>query len=222
MLAGALWLILVLTTRIALSFHERRDVFCAAATGTDRQLTATRLEFDTRTPCHPVGATVRKGERYIIDFDVKVAWRDGSLPASPAGLGAGDLGFWGYAAAPLRRAVGANYLQPMLHIRGKDEWAGPSIQPLELRQHGSPLTRWRGEFVAPRDGELSLFANEGVLPFKVRGPARLLALPWTLKSYPVTHFYDDATYGNSGTACVTIVKADRDERSALSEALAGC
>jgi hypothetical protein len=51
---------------------------------------------------------------------------------------------------------------------------------------------YRGSFDAKRDGELLLFANDGVLPFN---------LPY---------FYEKSgePEGNTGTACVTLQRAD--------------
>jgi hypothetical protein len=96
--------------------------------------------------------------------------------------------------------ITANYLQPILEIRrgpGLLQWGNRvHIQPLELRQQGDSPTVWRGEFVAPRSGELALFPNEGVLPFRKND------------TYNVGYFYRDGRFGNGGMACVTIRRAD--------------
>ena len=185
-----LWILLAVATRISLAFMERGTALCAAPPEPSASASATwaRFHFDTRRPCHPSGLAVVKGRRYLVEMDVGRDWKDGGLPTDPRGLAAADLGLAGYVAVPLRRAVGARYLQPVAHIGGGS--AGPAIQPLDLEQRGTPPGLWRGEFVADRTGHLSLFANEAMLPFGDR-----------------TIFYTHQRYGNRGDARVTIVEA---------------
>jgi hypothetical protein len=205
MAALLLWAAFAVATRISLSLLERNGTLCAP-TGDGSDKSETTFAFDTRRACHPTALAVEKGRRYFIQMDVGTSWSDGGRAADPRGLSASDLGVAGYVGVPLRRAVGANYLQPVVHIQGGS--AGPVLQPLELQQRATPLGIWRGEFVAARSGRLSLFANEGMLPFRLRLPRKLLEWPWGLEDYPVTHFYDDEHLGNRGDAIVTIKRVD--------------
>jgi len=193
----AAWLVLTLATRLWLAFAERDGSFCARISRPEAAqpfVLGTRAQhflFDTRRPCHATGMTVRAGDRYIVEMFVTHPWSDGGEPADPRGLSASQLGLGGYLGMPLRRAVRGRYLQPVVHILG-DRGAGPAIQPLELQQRGAPLNLWRGEFVAQQSGELSLFANEAVLP---------------LPGGRSTFFYTGQPYHNRGTAMVRIVAA---------------
>ena len=107
---------------------------------------------------------------------------------------------FGYLAVPLKRVVNANYLQPLIEIRG----AGSSrvqIYPLLMRQVGDSSTLFRADFKAARSGELFLFVNDAMLPFKdaVRG-------------VDYRYFYeksgDTSRPGNSGTACVVVESSE--------------
>ena len=184
MLLILLWLMVVVWTRISLSFLERGEAFCPPPVP-HAALTAP-IPFETGRPCNSTGLVVREGQRYLVRMDVERGWVDGVFPADPRGLAARDIGLAGYVGAPLRRAVGARYLQPVAHIGGS--WTGPAIQPLELERNGG-TGAWYGEFVAERSGPLSFFANESVLP------------------WAPTYFYAQAPYANAGTARMTIVPA---------------
>jgi uncharacterized protein (DUF2235 family) len=192
LLAVALWLILAVTTRIALGFHERGQALCASSRPAPAEETASTFLFDTRTPCHAAGLRVERDRRYVVEMIVIEPWRDASYATDPRGVSAAQMGLRGYVAVPLRRAVGANYLQPVAHIRSGG--AGPSIQPLQLKR-GPQNNAWRGEFVARRSGELSLFANDAMLPFPAFGRA-------------ITTFYTDTGGGNHGRAVVRVTWSD--------------
>jgi uncharacterized protein (DUF2235 family) len=195
-----LWLLLALYTQLRLPDLEQGDALCRSS-GAAAPLEVRRFDFSPAEPCHSVGATVDRDRRYVVDVEVTEPWTDGDEPATPAGLAAGELGLGGYAGVPFRRVLTANYLQPILEIRrgpGLLQWGNRvHIQPLEMRQQGDRPTIWRGEFVAPRSGELALFANEAVLPFK------------DARTYNAGFFYAASSYANGGRACVTIRRADR-------------
>jgi uncharacterized protein (DUF2235 family) len=194
-----IWLLLAVYTQLRLPDLEQGDALCSSS-GADGPLQVRRFDFSPAERCHSIGASVALNQRYVVDIEVTQAWTDGGKATTPAGLAAGELGFAGYAGVPFRRVITANYLQPILEIR-----RGPGllqrgnrihIQPLEMRQQGDSPTIWRGEFVAPRSGELALFANDAVLPSR------------TAKTYNVGLFYSHERYGNGGMACVTIRRAD--------------
>lgn len=154
------WLLVIAATRTQLAYLER-DGFCPASAPQGADAMRVSFAFDTGSTCHPTGLTVLRGRRYLVEMNLEDAWWDSSYPADPRGLGAGDIPFWGHVALPLRRAVTARYLQPVAHIGGGT--GGPTLQPLELRQRGTPITLWRGEFTARRTGTLSLFANDAAI-----------------------------------------------------------
>lgn len=184
-----LWLLFVIATRISLSVLERGEALCPAPTERRPLDAASGFHFDTSSACHSTGLIVTKGQRYTVQMVVGEAWADGPRPADPRGLAAGDVGFLGYVGVPQRRVVGARYLQPIVRISA--DGSAPILQPLELQQRGTPPNLWRGEFTAARSGTLSLFANEAMLPAPLN----------------VTEFYTHRTYGNRGTAVVTIIPA---------------
>ncbi len=194
-----LWLLLAVYTQLRLPDLEQGKALCGSS-GASSPLQVRRIDFSPARPCHSVGATVERKQRYIVDIEVTKAWTDGDEATDPAGLAAGKLGFGGYVGVPFRRVITANYLQPIVEIR-----RGPGllqrgnrvhIEPLEMHQQGDSPTVWRGEFVAPRSGELALFPNEAVLPFR------------NAETYNVGYFYRHRRYGNGGMACVTIRRAD--------------
>lgn len=194
------WLLLALYAQLRLPDLEQGDSLCRSI-GAKGALEAVRFDFSPAQPCHSVGATVERRQRYIVDIEVTQPWTDGGEATDPAGLAAGELGFGGYVGVPFRRVLTANYLQPILEIRrgpGLLQWGNRvHIEPLEMRRQGDSPTIWRGEFVAPRSGELALFPNEAVLPFK------------SPETWNVGYFYRHERYGNGGSACVTIRRADR-------------
>ena len=77
----------------------------------------TASEFYTRSACTSLGGRVKKGDRYYVFLDVKEAWKDGKVSATPKGLPASDLGVVGSLGAPLRRILDASYMQPLIAIR---------------------------------------------------------------------------------------------------------
>lgn len=204
----ALWLAAGLYTQARLPGLEAGNKLCPQTPGPLKALEARRGGFSPRNLCHPVGAEVVEGQRYIVTFDVVEEWRDGSLATSPAGLAAGDLPrLGGYFGLPFRRVINANYLQPVVQIRPpRRPWQlfdNVYIFPLDLAQQGESSTLYRAEFTAPRSGELALFSNDAVLPFTSA----------IMSPYDVRYFYQQSgsgrQRGNRGSACVTIMRAKR-------------
>lgn len=174
----ALWVLAAFGTRVFLAGLERGA--CGAAQSAAPSAAAATFTFETGKYCNPTGMTVVKGQIYAVEIEVAEVWKDDRQPTDPRGLSARDLGLAGYLGAPLRRAVSANYLQPVAHIRG--QWPGPILQPIELQRRAAPLTGWRGEFKAHSSGRLSFVANDAAPPYFRR------------------FFYDN----NSGTARVRV------------------
>ncbi|HYI64929.1 MAG TPA: DUF2235 domain-containing protein [Allosphingosinicella sp.] len=193
-LAFMLWLLAGLAAQTWLPVMEKGAALCDYRRAAPEEELA-RTDFSPASTCQPVGLTVRRDRRYIVEIEVVEPWRDAGTGTDPAGLDAGDLGLSGYAGVPFRRVITANYLQPVIEIRTltpSGAWdGGVHIQPLELEQRGESAASWRGEFVARRPGALALFANEAVLPWSPR------------------LFYGPSRYGNGGSACVTVRRADR-------------
>lgn len=196
-LLGA-WILLGAYAQLRLVGLERGEVLCRRSDAA-AALTVEQVAFSPASPCQSVRASVRKGDRYIVDLAVVEPWRDGSIAASPAGLAAGDLGLAGYAAIPFRRVITANYLQPTIEIRrGPGGLGGDDrvhIEALDFSQQGDRPNTWRAEFEAARSGELLIFANEAVLPFRAGGSA-------------ADYLYRSPAYGNHGSACLTIRRAN--------------
>jgi len=192
------WLLIGSYVQVRLPGLERSNVLCRFEPRPDGEadppVDIQRFDFTPSATCVPTGLTVQERQRYIVEFEVVEPWRNGDVTTDPAGLDAGDLGFTGYLGVPLRRVLTANYLQPLIEIRtpaGYNWLGGVHIQPLTLNQQGDNATSWRGEFTASRDGTLAIFVNEAVWP-----------------SRP-DYFYSHGEYGNRGTACVTIRRAER-------------
>jgi uncharacterized protein (DUF2235 family) len=199
--AVLLWVAVGLVTQARLPGLERSGRLCPPREEVT-ELSAVRLDFSPRSVCEPVRANVVAGERYLVDLEVVEPWKDSAADAAPTGVKASDLDFpWGYLGIPLRRIINGRYLQPAYLIRSKPAWwqfwDPVYIQPLALKPRGEAGTGWQAEFTAERGGELSLFANDSMLPYELRG-------------YDHRYFYErSGGAGNAGTACVTIVRADR-------------
>jgi hypothetical protein len=193
-------------TQAALPFAEN-DWLCRSSAGTIKDVTVTGLDFVTRDLCSASVGSVRKGQRYIVLFDVVAPWYDASLPATPEGIPAAKFPLLtGYLSAPLRRVVNAHYLQPVIEIRETEDsrsllHSHVHIYPLEIRPVVDANGQYRGEFEAPTTGELFLFVNDAIIPIKTR---------W----FDYRYFYEQSgagpqeERGNRGTACVTVQRAD--------------
>lgn len=198
-----LWGAAALLAQMRLAYAESR--YCPPhARGVEEVGTGVRFQFRTWEPCNPTGVRVRKGHRYALRLRVPegAEWKDGGIATDPRGLPAsriGPLGSFGTLGIPFRRMLSARYLQPIYHIRTETGGVLPPVRlgklnltPHQLRRpDGAQLYYW-GEFVAPANGELFLFANEGVMPFDV------------------CFFYAHRRYGNRGTATVELLDLGTD------------
>jgi uncharacterized protein (DUF2235 family) len=194
---------LALVTQAELTVLERGTELCQPTDPHRLQpLIRARQDFRTRNLCHATGRAVEEGAHYSVTFTVTRPWSDGRMPpaplASPLGRPAHSLPT--LAGVPLRRVMTAPYLQPLIEIRPSPETQGvfPNVYifPLELTQDRSEANVYRAEFDAARSGELLLFANDSVFPFRVGDLDR-------------GYFYTrSAGGGNFGEACVMIERAD--------------
>ena len=189
------WLLAGSVTQIVLPFLESGTRLCAMAGSDIPELTTTRIEFSLRQTCAPASVRVKEGQRYTVAFEVVNEWHDSHYKTTPLGLKAGEMKWGlGYLGVPFRRVIKARYLQPAIEIRRRKMFGLNSVHiyPLELQQEGDNGFAYRGSFEAKRDGELLLFANDGVLPFNLK------------------YFYEQSgtPKGNAGTACVTLQRAD--------------
>ncbi len=189
------WAILILWTQMRLPNMEDRGDLCASG---NARLPISHVEVDFRTdrPCNSGGGFVQAGQTYIVTFDVIDQWRDADADTTPSGGSAFAGGLSGFVAAPLRRIVDANYLQPLVSIRPNDSTSigqDVYIYPLALTRVENSGSQYRAEFTPRMSGSLSLFANDAVLPYEVRFVG--LDPLW---------FYHSPGTGNAGTACVTI------------------
>ena len=204
-----LWVLFAAYVQASLPFLENGNSLCKPSLTVGATLIEAPRDFFPKHVCSDSFGLVTKGQRYVVTFDVLDAWHDATLPASPEGLPAREFprGL-GYLAAPLKRVINAHYLQPLIEIRPTDKNGKPDgniqIYPLSVQQVGDEETLFRAEFKAQRQGELFLFVNDAMLPFK--------GSSWG--DYDYRYFYQfsggdtDDTKGNRGSACVTIESAD--------------
>lgn len=203
-----LWTGLAVYTQTALPFLENGTRLCKPSPGGVAEIAHVRGDFRTRDVCSESFGRVGEGQRYVVSFDVVEPWYDSRFATTPQGIGVGDfpLGL-GYLAAPLRRVIDARYLQPLLEVRPNDHGLftrNIQIYPLSLGPVGGSETLYQGEFIAPRSGELFLFANDAMVP--------LLGEWWG--TYDYRHFYEASGLGgplergNRGSACVRIARGD--------------
>jgi hypothetical protein len=191
------WLLLSAFVQASLPLLENGTTLCRPSENASHAISRVVRTFRTRDVCSESFGLVREGQSYAVTFDVVEPWHDASLPATPEGLSNGEFprGL-GYLAAPLKRVVNANYLQPLIEIRP----AGSSrvqIYPLEMRQVGDSSTQFRAGFNAARDGELFIFVNDAMLPFTRE-----------VGGVDFRYFYENSGdrnhRGNRGIACVTV------------------
>ena len=200
------WLGVAVYTQTRLPFAES-NWMCRSSSGTIPDVSVASMDFFTRDLCSASVGHVREGERYIVLFDVVDPWYDASLAATPEGIPAGDFPFGtGYLAAPLRRVVNANYLQPVIEIRETEDsrnllHSHVHIYPLQIQPVADAKALYRSEFEAPTTGELFLFVNDAMIPITTR---------W----FDYRYFYEasgsgsEPERGNRGTACVTVQRAN--------------
>jgi uncharacterized protein (DUF2235 family) len=201
-----LWLGVAVFAQTTLPFAENDTLLCHPSPGAVAEIATVARDFRTRDVCSESFGRVIEKQRYVVTFDVVDPWYDSSLTTSPEGLSVSEFpAGLGFVAAPLRRVIDARYLQPILEVRptdGRRGWFGENIQiyPLSVRAVGNSVTLYRGEFTAPRSGELFLFANDAMIP--------LTAPIWGKYNY--RYFYEafgpggEDERGNRGTACVTV------------------
>jgi len=196
-LVAGLWLAAGTYTQARLPWLEKGTSLCSPMGPSLPELTVAQFDFSPRESCVPTGVSVRKGQPYLVTFDVVDEWRDSTYAASPEGLAASnlDLGI-GYLGSIFRRVVHAGYLQPAIEIRPGSrprQLDNVYIYPLEVEREERGGTSYVAEFTAEQSGELLMFANDSVSPFNLR------------------YFYEESGWtekGNFGSACVTIRRAD--------------
>ena len=206
------WILFAAYVQAALPSLENGTLFCEPSGAAASEIISVSRDFSPRDVCSESFGWLREGDRYVVTFDVLDPWYDASLATTPEGLSAGELPWGlGYIAAPLKRVIDARYLQPLLEIRPTDkerDEAGDNIQiyPLAVRQVGDSRRLFRADFRAPRSGELFLFVNDAMLPFREG-------------QFNYRYFYElsgtgDATaLGNRGSACVTVESVETADRA---------
>ena len=206
------WLLFSAYVQSALPFLENGAVLCQPSPAAGAAITQVSRDFFPKDLCSQSFGTVNEDDPYVVTFDVLEPWYDASLPTSPEGLAAGEFPWgFGYFAAPLKRVIDARYLQPLIEIRPTDgdHGIGGNIQiyPLEMRQVGDSRTLFRADFRAPRSGELFIFVNDAMLPFR--------SAPWG--EYDYRYFYQSSGTGqwrgNRGSACVTVESDEVEEHA---------
>jgi len=186
MLLGLAWMLLALITMLIAPFLEGRGAACVGKEPT-RQLRMVQFDFLTKQPCNQPGYFVAGTVRYRINLEIVDNWEIGSRTASPAGLSASQLPSGsGYAGAPFRRVLDANYFETVVAIRLPRKEGSPlgsvHVQRLNWVEVSGQPGSFEATFEAAASGELYLFANDSILPFNLH-----------------------AFYGNNrGSACVTI------------------
>lgn len=194
--AAIVYLIAILATQLFLAVVEQRANFCPADPLAPRHEPGV---FDIRSRCTPLGRRLEGNTSYSITFELEhgadglpIRWRDGDVAGDPMGIRAGRLGLAGRLGAPLRRVVGAYYLQPLIEIRRDEHWLRrlnfTRTNVLKVRAiEADPERPWifRGTFQTPagNGGDAFVFVND-------------VAPPFTASRY----FYGN----NRGTARVTI------------------
>ena len=199
MLFAGLWFVAGSYTQARLPWLEKGVDLCTPVGGHPPELTTAQFDFWPAATCVPADVSVKKGQSYLVAFDVVDEWRDSQYATTPEGLPARKMNWGlGYLGAIFRRVVHARYLQPAIEIRPaprRFQFDNVYIYPLQVRPEGRHGTSYVAEFTAEYDGELLMFANDGVSPVDL------------------DYFYKDsgssAARGNSGSACVTIRRTDR-------------
>jgi hypothetical protein len=139
--------------RAGIWMAEYSNVWCRGASG---------RESSSRNPCLPLGADVDGGKRYRITVTVKEPWRDRTIDTDVGGFAPARMGFFGYAAAPLRRSLSARWFQPMVKIvPAQGVFA---VVPLEMQRVDVTAPRYTAQFTAPKDGRVYFFVNDVLLP----------------------------------------------------------
>jgi uncharacterized protein (DUF2235 family) len=210
----SVWLGLAVFVQTTLPSFENGNVLCKPSQSTVAEITTVARDFRTRDVCGESFGLVHERHRYIVTFDVVDPWYDAGLAASPEGIPAREFpAGLGYLAAPFKRVIDANYLQPLIEIRqvnarGLAASGNIQIYPLSVQLVGDTGTLFRGDFTAAREGDLFLFVNDAMIP--------LTSSQWGQYNY--RYFYEASgggplnERGNRGTACVTVESADATKR----------
>lgn len=200
MLLGLLYALFVLSAQVRLSIND--PGLCARNSDTTNSRKKHGYDFVASEPCNSTQVEVQAQRPYALELAVPTTvrngrripdWSDGSVPASPAGIAAGKLGWPGYLGAPLRRLVDVRYMQVIYQIRPPNKLNGERgtvfVRPLNFRAPDKSRPGcwiYRADFVAQGPGKLFLFANDAVAD-------------WDLK-----WFYQHPKYGNRGVAQVYV------------------
>lgn len=197
------YLLLGAYTQAWLAFAESGSLLCSAPPLAPPAIVNVSDVIATKDLCSSSLGTVTKGTRYVVTFDLNhhAPWRDAAVPASPEGVGASRFPYGvGYLGVPLRRVINAQYLQPLIEIRARrDTHLGPHVEiyPLAMRALESSHSVFTAEFEAAATGDLFVFVNDSLLPFK-NG----------LGKYNYRYFYEQSgtgeVQGNQGSASVSV------------------
>jgi hypothetical protein len=189
--------LLAIVGQARLAIGENADLFCNGRTPQTNILSPA-------DPCNRLGIEVEKGDSYEVHLHVTKPWRDGAQETDPLGIGPGDMTVGQWLGVPFRRVVAARYMQPLIEIevpredRLLDRYRRVHIRRLDFDKVGKD--HYRATFEAPREGKLSIFVNEAVLPF-----------------LDADYFYrGNERTGNSGAACVSVTRlGDETERDPI-------
>ncbi len=146
----------VVTIRLSFDAPMILGQVCKDATG-PAAVTNERFElreFDLTSPCHPMGATLKAGETYVISVEPhEVHWRDLTLPVTtlkgfkPEGFSRKDWIFW--LSIPIRRHKVMDWYVPVARVGAYGD-------------HYFPITNWTTEITPQTDGQLFLYVNDAL------------------------------------------------------------
>lgn len=142
---------ILLVSRIAFEVRTTAGGICEAP-ATNKTLVlgeSQSIAFSTKSPCHPAGIMVQKGEQYRIVVEVQEPWKDGAdVEAGPNGLAKVWDSVKLALAVPARRSWSAPWFSLLGRVgaNGKDRF--------EIGQEKI--------FTGKTDGPLFLFVNDAV------------------------------------------------------------
>jgi hypothetical protein len=116
-----------LTRRRGCRGSKKETSLCSPMGPSLPELTVAQFDFSPRESCVPTGVSVRKGQPYLVTFDVVDEWREQHVRGVARGTGGVEPGFgdrlpWLHLPA---RCSHAGYLQPAIEIR-------PGSRPRQL------------------------------------------------------------------------------------------
>ncbi len=133
--------------------------------------------FATAEPCHPLGYTLRRGQKYRVRLTIVEPWIDDTVVTTPAGFtyvdsfsqgfrrGGLDAALRGYAVhlggIPLRRELSAHWFRPVLAIRKPDS---PWLYKIVLAPQPGDDGAYYAHVTAPVDGSSWIYVNDAMLP----------------------------------------------------------